>query len=68
MENTILAADEVFNVALQVLNERQVDATAIPLVAAAVAHRLEQFAIGAMAREIAELRKTPTESEDEADG
>lgn len=64
MENAIIAADEIFNVALQILNERQLDAKLVPLVMGTVTQRLESFAIGAMAHELAARQET-TESEDE---
>lgn len=64
MENAIMAADEIFNVALQILNERQLDAKLVPLVMGTVTQRLESFAIGAMAHELAARQET-TESEDE---
>ena len=64
MHRLLEAADEIYSTALQILNHYEVDAKAVPLVMAAAAQRLEQFAIGAMAREmstldgkLAELRK-----------
>lgn len=64
MQRLLEAADEIHSAALQILNHYEVDAKAVPLVMATAAQRLEQFAIGAMARELsaldgelAELRK-----------
>ncbi len=67
MDNELVAADEIYNVALQILNSHGVDAMAVPLIAATVAHRLEAFATGAMAREMAALRKG-TDTEEVGDG
>lgn len=62
-----MAADEIFNVALQILNERQLDAKLVPLVMGAVSHRLDAFAIGEMARELSDAKRQSetNESEDE---
>lgn len=62
-----MAADEIFNVALQILNERQLDAELVPLVMGAVSHRLDAFAIGEMARELSDAKRQSetNESEDE---
>jgi len=68
MENELIAADEIYNVALQILNSHGVDAMAVPLIAATVAHRLEAFATGAMARELAALRKEHDTEEVGTDG
>lgn len=56
LENALIAADEIYNVALQILNQRGVDAAAVPLIVATAMQRLEAFAIGAMAREVAALK------------
>lgn len=64
MENALTATDEIYSVALQILNQHQVDATLVPLVMGTVTQRLESFAIGAMAHELAARQET-TESEDE---
>ena len=63
MENALTATDEIYSVALQILNQHQVDAKLVPLVMGTVAQRLESFAIGAMAHELAERQEN--ESEDE---
>jgi len=75
MQKLLEAADEVYSAALQILNHYEVDAEAVPLVIAAAAQRLEQFAIGAMARELstrdgelAELRKEQDKEEVEDGG
>lgn len=60
-----MAADEIFNVALQILNERQLDAKLVPLVMGAVSHRLDAFAIGAMARELSDAKRQPETTESE---
>lgn len=66
MEDALIAADEIYNVALQILNKHEVDAAAVPLIAATAMQRLEAFAIGAMAREVAALReKDDTEEVDD---
>lgn len=65
MENAIMAADEIFNVALQILNERQLDAKLVPLVMGAVSHRLDAFAIGEMARELSGAKRQPETTESE---
>lgn len=64
MLDALQAADEIYNAALQILSAHQVDAKAVPLVMESVAHRLDAFAIGAMAHELAAGQET-TESEDE---
>lgn len=56
IDGLVMAVDDIYGAALQILNERNVDAKAVTLVASTVAQRLEQFAIGAMARELSELR------------
>lgn len=56
MEKHLIAADEIYNVSLQILNENRVDAEAVPLITATAMHRLEAFAIGAMARELSEMK------------
>lgn len=68
MENALIAADEIYNVALQILNQHEVDATAVPLIAATAMQRLEVFAIGAMAREVAALREKGNDTEEVDDG
>ena len=57
MEKNLMAADEIYSTALQIMNAHDVDAMAVPLIAATVAHRLEAFATGAMARELAALKE-----------
>jgi len=54
MDNALVAADEIQAAALQIMNRYGVDAKLVPLVMGTVSHRLESFAIGAMAHEIAE--------------
>lgn len=56
MEKHLIAADEIYNVSLQILNENRVDAEAVPLIVATAMQRLEAFAIGAMARELSEMK------------
>ena len=68
MTEELIAADEIYNVALQILNNHEVDAMAVPLIAATVAHRLEAFALSAMAREVAALREKGTDTEEVDDG
>lgn len=65
MHRALAAADEIYNVALQILNNYGVDAKAVPLVMGTVTQRIETFATGAMAREMAALRKTDTEEVDD---
>ena len=65
MTEELIAADEIYNVALQVLDAHKVDAMAVPLISATVAHRLDVFATGAMAREMAAMRKDDTEEVDD---
>ena len=67
MTEELIAADEIYNVALQVLDAHKVDAMAVPLISATVAHRLDAFATGAMAREMAALKKG-TDTEEVANG
>lgn len=47
------AADVIYNNALQILSEAKVDPKLIPLVMGTVTQRLECFAMGAMAHELA---------------
>ena len=56
MENALKAADEIFGMALQLLNDNGVDAKLVPLVMGTVAQRVEQFAIGAIAGELAAIK------------
>lgn len=49
----LIAADEIYGVALQILNEHKVEPMAVPLVMGTVTQRLECFAMGAMAHELA---------------
>ena len=58
MHEALIAADEIYNVALQVMNNHQVDAKLVPLIMGAVTQRLECFAIGAMARELVKPEET----------
>lgn len=67
MGRNLVAADEIYNVALQILNDRNVDAKAVPLVIATVAQRLEQFALGAMARELSMSKNELAELKKEQD-
>ena len=64
MVRALQATDEIYNAALQILSSYQVDAKLVPLVMGTVAQRLESFAIGAMAHELAARQET-TGSEDE---
>lgn len=66
MLNALQATDEIYNAALQILSAHQVDAKAVPLVMGAVAQRLDSFALGAMAHELAALQ--PIEEVADADG
>lgn len=61
LENALIAADEIYNVALQILNQRNVEPAAVPLIVATAMQRLEAFAIGAMAREVAALKSEDDE-------
>ena len=56
MENALKAADEIFGMASQLLNDNGVDAKLVPLVMGTVAQRVEQFAIGAIAGELAAIK------------
>ena len=67
IEVAIVAANEIYNTSLQILNHYQIDAEAVPIVVESAAHRLEAFALEGMARELVELRSKQSE-EDEADG
>ena len=58
MQMMLIAADEIYSAALQILNHYGVEAKAVPLIVETAAHRLESFAVGAMARELAELSET----------
>lgn len=62
MENALTATDEIYSVALQILNQHQVDAKLVPLIMGAVTQRLECFAIGAMARELEKPEETEVEN------
>ena len=53
MLDALQAADEIYNMALQILSAHQVDAKAVPLVMGSVTQRLDSFAIGSMAHELA---------------
>ena len=67
MENALLATDEIYSVALQIMNSYQVDAKLVPLVMGTVTQRLESFAIGAMAHELAATRRTDETDESEVE-
>ena len=62
MHEALIAADEIYNIALQILNSHQVDAKLVPLIMGAVTQRLECFAIGAMARELEKPEETEVEN------
>ena len=68
MEDALLAADEIYTVALQILNENGVEPTLVPLVIATAMQRLAQFAIGSMAHSLHELRHTTTTPTEVQDG
>ena len=55
MHRLLEASEEIYSTTLQILNHYGVDAKAVPLVVAAASQRLDQFAIGAMAREMSTL-------------
>lgn len=70
MHRALAAADEIYSAALQILNGHGVDAKAVPLVMGTVTQRIETFAIGAMAHELAaleselaELKREPEQGE-----
>ena len=67
MENALQATDEIYSVALQIMNNYQVDAKLVPLVMGTVTQRLETFAIGAMAHELAVTRQTDETDESEVE-
>lgn len=56
MPNILLAADYIFNSALQVLSELQVEPSEIPLIMAAATQRLDHYALSSMAQEIQRLQ------------
>ena len=66
--DALAAADEIYNTALQIMSAHEVDAKMVPLIIGCVAHRLEPFALGAMAHELsaleAELEQARKEHED----
>lgn len=68
MNDALAAADEIYNAALQIMSAYKVDAKTVPLVMGYIAHRLEPFALGAMAHELsaleAELEQARKEHED----
>ena len=53
IHDAIIAADEIYDAALRIMNEHGVEAEAVPLIAATAMQRLDAFAIGAMARKSA---------------
>lgn len=61
MNDALIAADEIYSTALQILNSYRVDAKLVPLVMGTVTQRIETFAIGAMAHELAALESELTE-------
>lgn len=67
MDNALIAADEIYSVALQIMNNYQVDAKLVPLVMGTVTQRLDTFAIGAMAHELSATRQTEETDESEVE-
>ena len=68
MVDALQAADEIYNAALQILSAHQVDAKAVPLVMGAVAQRLDSFALGAIAHELAASQPKEAEHADSEEG
>lgn len=62
MHEALIAADEIYNITLQIMNSHQVDAKLVPLIMGSVTQRLECFAIGAMARELEKPEETEVEN------
>ena len=65
MQHAIEAADLIYNDALQILSQMEVDPQLIPLVMGTVTQRLESFAIGDMARELSALKRQPESDTEE---
>lgn len=65
MQNAIEAADLIYNDALQIMSQLEVDPKLIPLVMGTVTQRLESFAIGDMARELSALKRQPESDTEE---
>lgn len=57
MTDLLEAADEVYSASLQILNHYRIEPWGVPLVMASASQRIEQFSIGAMARELSEARR-----------
>lgn len=69
MVEAIQVTDAIYNYALQILGSSNIPATAYPLVMGTVTSRIEMFAIGALASEVAAHaeREAAAHAEKEAD-
>lgn len=63
--NALMATDEIYNAALQILSGYGVDTKLIPLVMGTVSHRIESFATGDLARELEDAKRQPETTETE---